>query len=107
MGVGWKTNRECPLCGAALDGEAESSVLPTATFPGLGKPFGDFLPDDDPLQALCGKRVHRTCLSAWPMRPRFVGAYLEWMTRRLREDPERGTAYADPAVLVSAPCDPD
>lgn len=106
MAIGWKINKDCPLCGTAIAGEFDAPDLPTASFPGLGKPHGDFLAADDPLQALCGKRVHRRCLEAWPERPRFVGAYLDWMVRRLREDPERGTAYADEATLVSAPCDP-
>ncbi len=106
MPIGWKTNPDCPLCGTPLAGEAGAPELPTASFPGLGKPHGDFLAADDPLQALCGKKVHRRCLEAWPERSRFVGAYLDWMVRRLREDPERGTAYADESLLVSAPSDP-
>src|SRR5437870_2966120 len=82
---------------------ADALALPTALFPGLGKPYGDFLQDDDPLQALCGKKVHRSCFDAWPVRARFVGAYLDWMTGRLRDDPDRGTAYADSTTFVSAP----
>ncbi|HLF95167.1 MAG TPA: hypothetical protein VJB14_17000 [Planctomycetota bacterium] len=106
MAIGWKINKDCPLCGTAIAGEFDAPDLPTASFPGLGKPHGDFLAADDPLQPLCGKRIHRRCLETWPERPRFVGAYLDWMVRRLREDPERGTAYADEALLVSAPGDP-
>ena len=107
MAIGWKSNKDCPLCGAAIEGGADALALPTALFPGLGKPYGDFLQDDDPLQALCGKKVHRSCFDAWPVRARFVGAYLDWMTGRLRDDPDRGTAYADSTTFVSAPCDPD
>src|ERR1043166_2916927 len=107
VAIGWKSNKDCPLCGSAIGADADVSILPTAAFPGLGKPLGDFIPEDDPLQAFCGKKVHRACLMAWPLRARVVGSYLEWMAGRLRDDPERGTAYADSTVLVGAPCDPD
>ncbi len=107
MAISWKTNKDCPLCTSALGDDADVLPLPTALFPGLGKPYGDFLREGDPLAGLCGKKVHRRCFDAWPERPRFAAAYIDWMEKRLDGDPERGTAFRDEALVVSAPCDPD
>src|SRR5688500_20376820 len=76
--LGWKKNRECAICRAAIADDAPAFEIPTASFPGLGKPFGDFLEDDDPLQDFCRKRVHVDCWKAWPERPRFVAAWISW-----------------------------
>lgn len=106
MAIAWKTNRDCPLCGKPLDPAGGAFSLPSAVFPGLGKPHGDFLRENDPLQTYCGRKVHRPCFDAWPERERFAASYAEWMTQRLDDDPERGTAVHDGQVLVSAPADP-
>lgn len=107
VAIAWKSNRDCPLCGRVIDVNVATMTLPTAAFPGLGKPYGDFLRESDPLQVCCGKRVHTACFGAWPERERFAAAFDEWMTGRLDGDPERGTAYRDHRLLVSAPCRPD
>ncbi len=105
--IGWKKNQDCPICKkAVLEGEAAFET-PSAFFPGLGKPFGDFLDDEDPLQEICRKRVHLACWLAWPERARFAAAWTTWKRGGVKDDPEHGEAFQDAGLVVVAPADPD
>ncbi len=105
--LGWKKNKECAICRQAIAEDAPAFETPTATFPGLGKPFGDFLEEDDPLQDMCRKRVHVDCWMAWPERARFAAAWIEWKLSAVREAPEQGEAWRGEQIALVAPANPD
>lgn len=104
--LGWKKNKECPICRSAFAEGDLTFETPSAHFPGLGKPFGDFLEEDDPLQEICRKRVHAACWTAWPERARFAALWSAWMLDGVRADPERGLAWRGEALALAAPADP-
>jgi hypothetical protein len=103
--ISWKQNRECPLCAKPIDDPNRAFLTPTAFFPGLGTPFGDFLSEDDPLRAVTRKLVHYECWENWPERDRFAGAWTEWKLGGLEADPESGLAFRSEDLAVAAPCD--
>jgi hypothetical protein len=104
--IGWKKNQDCPLCKAAVLETDDAFETPSAYFPGLGKPFGDFLEEDDPLQAYCRKRVHVACWLAWPDRARFAAAWAGWKRDGVKDTADLGEAWQDPGVMIAAPADP-
>ena len=105
--LGWKKNKDCPVCKAAIAADAATFETPSAHFPGLGKPYGDFLEEDDPLQEFCRKRVHVDCWKSWPERPRFVSAWIEWKLDGVRAAPEQGEAWRGDELALVAPANPD
>lgn len=104
--IGWKKNHDCPLCKTPVPDTDEAFETATAYFPGLGKPFGDFLDEDDPLQAFCRKRVHVACWFAWPERARFAAAWTAWKRDGLKDAPDQGEAWQEADLVIAAPADP-
>ena len=104
--IGWKKNHVCPLCQAAITEPDGGFEVATAYFPGLGKPYGDFLEEDDPLQAYCRKRVHVACWLRWPDRERFAAAWTQWKREGIKDIADLGEAWQDPGVVIVAPADP-
>jgi hypothetical protein len=103
--LSWKQNRDCPVCTKPIGDPNRAFLTPTAFFPGLGKPFGDFLEEEDPLQAFTRKLVHFDCWASWPERERFAKAWSDWKLGGVEADPENGVAYTSDDLAVSAPCD--
>lgn len=104
--IGWKKNQDCPICGRPFGESQASFETPTAYFPGLGKPYGDFLDEDDPLQSFCRKRVHVDCWLGWSERPRFATAWAEWKLEGVKETPDQGLAFKDEVLALVAPAAP-
>ncbi|HEX7898540.1 MAG TPA: hypothetical protein VF950_12320 [Planctomycetota bacterium] len=105
--LGWKKNKDCAICRQAIADDAPAFETPSAHFPGLGKPFGDFLEEDDPLQDMCRKRVHVECWKSWPERARFAAAWIGWKLDAVRVAPEQGEAWRGEQLALVAPADPD
>jgi hypothetical protein len=106
--IGWKTNKSCPLCNRMFEEGSDGRDrlrAPTAAVPGLGKPFGDFLGEDQPSRKLCGQTVHWDCWSKWPGRPSFLAAYARWWGGIFADDPDVGIACREEALVLQAPCE--
>lgn len=104
--LGWKKNKDCPICKQAIGEGQPGFETPSAHFPGLGKPYGDFLDDDDPLQAFCRKRVHVECWKTWPERAKFAAAWSGWKLDGVKAAPDQGEAWRGEELVLVAPADP-